>query len=506
MVEVGEDTWGSAWPKMYEALGGNPWAAMPSLHFATSLVAALSLAEAGKVEGALGWSYAGDARLRPRLPRRALRHRPARRGGAGGRGQARRAAGRAARARRQARRCAAWSASRAGSVQGVSGDDSANGNGAVEMPLLHDAAPGADGRASSCCCWSASTSSSRSWSASATRWASSTTPTRSGSRSRSASTSLAYATYIALFKAVVGGDALRLSWLETYEINMAGVAATLLFSAGGAGGIALTYWALRKAGMRRRDVARRMVAFVTLHYAFYPLALIVFGVLLRTGVLNGKDSVELTIIPAGVAGLLIVIGVLIALIPPDLERRLRPLRPRRARQGLPQERRQSAGDGGGGVPLRARPLRPSLARRAGGARRRRLLGGQHRRALGLLPRLRRPRAAGGRRPGLLPRHGRQPLPAGAGRGRRGRRRHDRRLRPLRHPRGDRLPGDPRLPPGRLLDADPARHRRLLPAAQDGPPLGSGGAADRTRRQRRIGPRAGDRQALRRRRSRDYYKK
>ena len=59
MVEVGEDTWGSAWPKMYDALGGNPWAAMPSLHFATSLVAALSLAEVGKVEGTLGWTYAG---------------------------------------------------------------------------------------------------------------------------------------------------------------------------------------------------------------------------------------------------------------------------------------------------------------------------------------------------------------------------------------------------------------------------------------------------------------
>jgi membrane-associated phospholipid phosphatase len=58
MVEVGEPTWGSAWPKMYETLGGNPWAAMPSLHFATSISAALSLAEAGKVEGALGWSYA----------------------------------------------------------------------------------------------------------------------------------------------------------------------------------------------------------------------------------------------------------------------------------------------------------------------------------------------------------------------------------------------------------------------------------------------------------------
>ena len=59
MVEVGEDTWGSAWPRMYDALGGNPWAAMPSLHFATALVAALALSEAGKVEGAVGWTYAG---------------------------------------------------------------------------------------------------------------------------------------------------------------------------------------------------------------------------------------------------------------------------------------------------------------------------------------------------------------------------------------------------------------------------------------------------------------
>jgi membrane-associated phospholipid phosphatase len=44
---------------MYDALGGNPWAAMPSLHFATSVTAALALSEAGKIEGAIGWSYAG---------------------------------------------------------------------------------------------------------------------------------------------------------------------------------------------------------------------------------------------------------------------------------------------------------------------------------------------------------------------------------------------------------------------------------------------------------------
>jgi uncharacterized membrane protein YbhN (UPF0104 family) len=133
---------------------------------------------------------------------------------------------------------------------------------------------------------------------------------------------LAIGTYVALFKAVVGGDVLPLTWRETYEINMAGLAATRLFSAGGAGGIVLSFWALRKAGVGRREAGRRMVAFLALQYVFYPVALIVCGVLLRTGVVPGKDSIELTVIPAGVAGALLLAGLLMALIPPDLGRRL----------------------------------------------------------------------------------------------------------------------------------------------------------------------------------------
>ncbi|HET7573677.1 MAG TPA: phosphatase PAP2 family protein [Solirubrobacterales bacterium] len=59
MAALGEETWGPAWPALYRAAGeGNPWAAMPSLHFATALVAAMLLAETGGVEGALGWAYA----------------------------------------------------------------------------------------------------------------------------------------------------------------------------------------------------------------------------------------------------------------------------------------------------------------------------------------------------------------------------------------------------------------------------------------------------------------
>jgi membrane-associated phospholipid phosphatase len=58
MVDVGERFWGPAWERLYESLGGNPWAAMPSLHFATSLMAALLLAEIGPVPGAIGAGYA----------------------------------------------------------------------------------------------------------------------------------------------------------------------------------------------------------------------------------------------------------------------------------------------------------------------------------------------------------------------------------------------------------------------------------------------------------------
>jgi len=58
MVEHGEMFWRERWEPLYSFLGGNPLAAMPSLHFATSLMAALLLTEVGPVEGAFGWTYA----------------------------------------------------------------------------------------------------------------------------------------------------------------------------------------------------------------------------------------------------------------------------------------------------------------------------------------------------------------------------------------------------------------------------------------------------------------
>ena len=95
MVEYGEHFWRSGWAPLYGVLGGNPLAAMPSLHFATSVSAAHVLAETGLVAGSLGWTYTLLLGPRARLPRRALRRRPGGRPRAG-RGRARRRAGRVA--------------------------------------------------------------------------------------------------------------------------------------------------------------------------------------------------------------------------------------------------------------------------------------------------------------------------------------------------------------------------------------------------------------------------
>jgi len=59
MLEYGERFWGPRWNDIYETLGGNPLAAMPSLHFATSVMAARLLWEVDPVAGAAGCLYAG---------------------------------------------------------------------------------------------------------------------------------------------------------------------------------------------------------------------------------------------------------------------------------------------------------------------------------------------------------------------------------------------------------------------------------------------------------------
>jgi uncharacterized protein (TIRG00374 family) len=148
---------------------------------------------------------------------------------------------------------------------------------------------------------------------------------------------LAFAAYAAVFRAVVGGGPDsgippgRLNLRASYEITMAGFAGSTFFSAAGAGGLIIIYWALRKAGMQARRAACRMVALLVLLYSFYALAVIVFGILLRTGVFHGSDPVGGTIVPAGVAGVAFLLFALLALVPADVERRVKGLEARKGR-------------------------------------------------------------------------------------------------------------------------------------------------------------------------------
>jgi membrane-associated phospholipid phosphatase len=58
MVEAGERFWKGLWRPLYDLLEGNPYAAMPSLHFGTSVMAARVLSDVGRAHGALAWGYA----------------------------------------------------------------------------------------------------------------------------------------------------------------------------------------------------------------------------------------------------------------------------------------------------------------------------------------------------------------------------------------------------------------------------------------------------------------
>jgi uncharacterized protein (TIRG00374 family) len=137
----------------------------------------------------------------------------------------------------------------------------------------------------------------------------------------------AFAAYVALFRGILAGTHhgavhSRLDLRASYQITMAGLAATRIFSAAGAGGLVLTYWALRRAGMPRRISATRMVAFLILTYFVYTAALVTFGILLRTGVLPGSAPFAGTVVPAAIAACCIAAFLLIALIPDDVERRI----------------------------------------------------------------------------------------------------------------------------------------------------------------------------------------
>jgi uncharacterized membrane protein YbhN (UPF0104 family) len=139
--------------------------------------------------------------------------------------------------------------------------------------------------------------------------------------------------YMALFATVFGRGMVRVDWRASVEIPLAGIAAIRLFSAAGAGGVAVTAWALSRAGMSSTVIACRLVASYVIQYSVYLGALIVFGLGLWLGVFPGGGSFALTVLPAIVSAVGIMLVLAMALVPQDIERRLEALALTRGRIG-----------------------------------------------------------------------------------------------------------------------------------------------------------------------------
>jgi uncharacterized membrane protein YbhN (UPF0104 family) len=93
----------------------------------------------------------------------------------------------------------------------------------------------------------------------------------------------------------------RLSWRFSYEVGMAEQAANVLLPTGGAGGLALGAWALRRVGMPAERVGRRTVAFFLVTSSVNFVAVVLAGLGLALGLLPGRIAFFAAAIPAVLA-------------------------------------------------------------------------------------------------------------------------------------------------------------------------------------------------------------
>ena len=114
--------------------------------------------------------------------------------------------------------------------------------------------------------------------------------------------------YVAVFRMVF---CRRMTWRVSYQIGMSELGANALFPTGGAGGLALGAWALKRGGMRADEVARRSAAFFLLTSVPNVAGVILVGIGLGVGVFAGETNPALTILPAAIAAAA-VIGALLA--------------------------------------------------------------------------------------------------------------------------------------------------------------------------------------------------
>src|SRR5690349_13666268 len=104
--------------------------------------------------------------------------------------------------------------------------------------------------------------------------------------------------YVLVFRGVF---CRRMSWRTSTEIGLSELAANSVLSIGGAGGLALGAWILRRGGLPGSFIARRTVAFFLLTSLANVGFLALGGLALATGVLSGSPGLAFGLVPAVVA-------------------------------------------------------------------------------------------------------------------------------------------------------------------------------------------------------------
>jgi uncharacterized membrane protein YbhN (UPF0104 family) len=111
------------------------------------------------------------------------------------------------------------------------------------------------------------------------------------------------ASYVLVFRGVF---CRHMSWLTSTEIGLSELAANSVLSVGGAGGLALGAWILRRGGLPKSFIAGRTIAFFLITSATNVAFLALGGLGLATGVLRGSPSWWMGAVPAFAAVLVIL--------------------------------------------------------------------------------------------------------------------------------------------------------------------------------------------------------
>jgi uncharacterized protein (TIRG00374 family) len=114
----------------------------------------------------------------------------------------------------------------------------------------------------------------------------------------------------------------RMRWGTSYKIAMAEQGANSVLPVGGAGGLALGAWALRRGGMPPAEIADKTVAFFLLTSVPNVGTLVLLGVGLAIGLLPGHAGVALTLVPAAVAAGAIVVTLMLGRLSRRIETRV----------------------------------------------------------------------------------------------------------------------------------------------------------------------------------------